>query len=217
MENVDMFDFFEAISDFIMDPLNEEYNKRLEDFKSKLVIRSFLPLAQKEAVMLKTLYDINSMDTESQHFCSALEVSMTFNGLFAYVVNIDYNIEDQLKDEIYYDIFWASGVADYILSFCEKDYERLRDMIRMMISFENLKELLEEISKYTPESIDKLTESFKSFTLKANSDVIRNLADIARNNDPILTGVKENIIEGAWKHIDNMQKKQEAEEKAGQN
>ena len=137
---------------------------------------------------------------------------MTFNGLFAYIVNIDYNIEDQLKDEIYYDVFWASGVADYILSFCEKDYERLRDMIRMMISFENLKELLEEISKYTPESIDKLTESFKSFTLKANSDVIRNLADIARNNDPILTGVKENIIEGAWKHIDNMQKKQEAED-----
>lgn len=205
MENIDIFDFFESISDYIMDPSNQEYAQKLEDFKSKLVIRNFLPLAQKESVLLKTLYDIKSMDTESQHFCSALEISLTFNALFAYIVNIDYNIEEQLKDEIYYDIFWASGVADYVLSFCEKDYNRLRSMIENMISFENLKELLSEISKYTPDSIEKLTESFKSFTLKANSDVIRNLADIARNNDPILTGVKNNIIEGAWKNIQKTQ------------
>ena len=175
----------------------------------KLVIRNFLPLTQKEAVMLKTLYDIKAVDTEAQHFASALEVSLTFNALMAYVVNIDYDIEQTLKDEIFYDVFWVSGLGDYILSFCERDFNRVKDMVQTMVSFENLKELLEEISKMTPDSIDRFTSTFKNFSLESNSEIIRNLADIARHQDPLFTKVKDSVVEGAWREIDKAQKKRE--------
>ena len=212
MENIDIFDLFDAITEFLSEPSNEAYSKRLEDIKSKLVIRRFLPLEQKETVMLKTLYDINSLDTESFHFMSALEVSLTFNALMAYVVNIDYNIVDELKDAIYYDVFWASGVGDYILEFCEPDYSRVRQMVTTMISFENFKELLEELARLTPDSVMQLTNEFKAFKLDSNRELIKNLADIARNNDPLLTKVKDGIVDGAWNEIQKAQDKREKEE-----
>ena len=155
MENIDILDLFDALSIFVSDPSNKETMEKVEDFKQKLIIRNFLPLAQKEAVVLKTLYDIKAVDTEAQHFVSALEVSLTFNALMAYVVNIDYDIEQTLKDEIFYDVFWVSGLGDYILGFCEKDFNRVKDMVQTMVSFENLKELLEEISKMTPDSVSR--------------------------------------------------------------
>lgn len=213
MENIDILDLFDALSIFVSDPSNKEAMEKVEDFKQKLVIRNFLPLAQKEAVVLKTLYDIKAVDTEAQHFVSALEVSLTFNALMAYVVNIDYDIEQTLKDEIFYDVFWVSGLGDYILGFCEKDFNRVKDMVQTMVSFENLKELLEEISKMTPDSIDRFTSAFKNFSLESNSEIIRNLADIARHQDPLLTKVKDSVVEGAWREIDKAQKEKEEKDK----
>lgn len=212
MENISILDLFEVLGDFVADPADEEAAQKVSDYKSKLVIRNFLPMKQKEAAMLKTLYDIQAVDVESHHFSAAMEISLTFNALLAYVVNIDYDIEEALKDEIFYDVFWVSGMGDYILSFCEKDYNRLRDMVERMVSFENLKELLEEVSKMAPDSIDRLTDMFKSFSLKDNSELIRNLADIARHQDPLLTKVKDSVVEGAWKEIDKAQKKREKEQ-----
>lgn len=213
MENIDILDLFDALSIFVSDPSNKEAMEKVEDFKQKLVIRNFLPLAQKEAVVLKTLYDIKAVDTEAQHFVSALEVSLTFNALMAYVVNIDYDIEQTLKDEIFYDVFWVSGLGDYILGFCEKDFNRVKDMVQTMVSFENLKELLEEISKMTPDSIDRFTSAFKNFSLESNSEIIRNLADIARHQDPLLTKVKDSVVEGAWREIDKAQREKEEKDK----
>ena len=213
MENIDILDLFDALSIFVSDPSNKEAMGKVEDFKQKLIIRNFLPLAQKEAVVLKTLYDIKAVDTEAQHFVSALEVSLTFNALMAYVVNIDYDIEQTLKDEIFYDVFWVSGLGDYILGFCEKDFNRVKDMVQTMVSFENLKELLEEISKMTPDSIDRFTSAFKNFSLESNSEIIRNLADIARHQDPLLTKVKDSVVEGAWREIDKAQKEKEEKDK----
>lgn len=213
MENIDILDLFDALSIFVSDPSNKETMEKVEDFKQKLIIRNFLPLAQKEAVVLKTLYDIKAVDTEAQHFVSALEVSLTFNALMAYVVNIDYDIEQTLKDEIFYDVFWVSGLGDYILGFCEKDFNRVKDMVQTMVSFENLKELLEEISKMTPDSIDRFTSAFKNFSLESNSEIIRNLADIARHQDPLLTKVKDSVVEGAWREIDKAQKEKEEKDK----
>ena len=212
MENISILDLFEVLGDFVADPADEEAAQKVSDYKSKLVIRNFLPMKQKEAAMLKTLYDIQAVDVESHHFSAAMEISLTFNALLAYVVNIDYDIQEALKDEIFYDVFWVSGLGDYILGFCEKDYNRLRDMVERMISFENLKELLEEISKMTPESVDRLTDMFKSFSLKDNSELIRNLADIARHHDPLLTKVKDSVVEGAWNEINKAQEKAKAEE-----
>ena len=213
MENIDILDLFDALSIFVSDPSNKEAMGKVEDFKQKLIIRNFLPLAQKEAVVLKTLYDIKAVDTEAQHFVSALEVSLTFNALMAYVVNIDYDIEQTLKDEIFYDVFWVSGLGDYILGFCEKDFNRVKDMVQTMVSFENLKELLEEISKMTPDSIDRFTSAFKNFSLESNSEIIRNLADIARHQDPLLTKVKDSVVEGAWREIDKAQREKEEKDK----
>lgn len=207
MENIDIFDLFDALSNYITEPNNKEYEAKVNEYKSKMIVRNFLPLAQKEAVMLKTLYDIESIDTESQHFMTALEISLTFNGLMAYVVNINYEDSNLLKDDIFYDLFWISGIGDYILSFCEKDYQRVRTMVTSMISFENFKELLTEISKVTPDSINSFVAAFNSFKLEPHKDTIKNLADIVRHNDPMLTGIKENIQNGAWEKIQKAQEK----------
>lgn len=212
MEEIDIFDLLESASDFLADPTDSEAADKFSEYKSKLVIRRFLPLEQKETAMLKTLMDINSQDLDSHHFASAMEISLTFNGLLAYVANIDYNTNSVLKDESFYDIFWISGLGDYILDFCEADFKRLERMLTSMISFENIKALLREISDITPESIDRLSESFKRFTVETKPDVLKAMADIVKQNDPFYNKVADAIEEQAVKAAMKRQE-EEREEK----
>lgn len=216
IEKMDAFDLLEAASDYIMDPTDKEAEQAFSDMKAKLIIRNFLPLEQKEYASLKTLYDINALDLESQHFASALEVSLTFNALFAYIANVDYNVIDFLKDDTFYDIFWMSGLGDYILQFCEKDYERLKNMVMSMVSFENIKALLAEISDMNPDSIERLTESFNSFVVNTKPETLKAMADIMKQNDPTYNRVVDTIEENAVKAAMARQEREEKEEKEKQ-
>ena len=134
-EKVDILDLLDAAAEFLSNPTDEQTYSRFNQMKANLVIRTFLPIEQKRTVMLKTLYDLNVNDMGGENVAVALEISLTFNGLFAYVVHVDYDISDVLKDEAFYDVFWVSGLGDYILGFCEKDFNRLKNMVTSMVSF----------------------------------------------------------------------------------
>lgn len=214
IEKMDMFTLLNAASDYLVDPMDANNEKAFNDLKSKLIVRNFLTMEQKEIVMLKTLYDINAIDLESQHFATALEISLTFNTLLAYVANVEYDVVDYLKDSVFYDMFWMSGLGDYILQFCEKDFERLKGMVMSMISFENIKALLSEISDMNPDSIERLTESFNRFIVETKPDTIKHMAEIVRGtSDPVYRDVADSIEQNAVKAALFNQDKEEEKEK----
>jgi hypothetical protein len=122
----------------------------------------------------------------------ALELSLTFNGLLAYT-NINPDIVNNYKNEIMYDILWMSGFCDFILERCQRDFERLEKQVYSMISFDNLRLLLDSLAQLDVGNIEELTREFKEFTFKANPETIKDLAEISRFNDPFVKDFKEGM------------------------
>ena len=216
IEYINTNQMFIRLVEFMMNPDKKENVEAFEEIKKVIVIRPFLSLEQKEYVIQKTIYDIAvDEDATESIFVSGLEISLTFNALMAYVVNIDYDIPDFYKTSDYYDVFWGSGLADYILQFCERDYNHLKEMILQAFSFSNLKVLLQTVSEMNPDSVKELTESFKSFTTTTSPATIKAIADIEAGRDPLLTSIKETIEGSAYETADKIQKEaQEAKKKA---
>ena len=203
MEEDKIFQIYEilaAAAEWLNDPENEEKAKAFEEIKTALVIRDYMPLGQKELVMRKALIDMRSDEQVLPYTASVLyEIALLFDCLLAYVVNLDANIDSIYKDASFYDILKLSGIIDYILSFCEKDYDSLRQMADRMISFDNLKELTKNIELASPEQVQRLTDEFKRFTTDTNPEMLKHLGEIMAANDPLLTNIKKNIEDEAFK------------------
>lgn len=203
MNELNLIDVLEVCSQFLADPQNAKNQEALADLKSKLIIKKFLPLYQKDLVITKTFLSMSVDDAESSGAAVALEIALLFNVLLAYT-NIDINVPLDMQNFAYYDMLIMSGIADHILSYCKEDYERTEKIAMNMISFENLKTLVATLSKMDTASIEGLTREFKRFTLETNPESLRNLADIMRQNDPLYTSIKEGIMGTAYEAAQSM-------------
>lgn len=190
-------------ANMLTDPANEEYTKIYDDMLKDLVIRAYLPLEQKELVLRKALIDVRTVDDESYHFTTALEIAKLFDILLAYVVNIDLDIESLWKDYEFYDILWVAGVPDYILQFAGADYARCEKMMDSTLSFDNIKQLLQEIKDTSPEEIAKLTQAFDRFALNTNPDVLKALGNMMANEDPLVNEIKNGVMDAAYQAAQN--------------
>lgn len=208
-KKIELIDFAEIIkisSEYLRDIGNKEKKEAFDDLKSKIIVKHYMPLNQKKILLELILIDIKAMDTESSSFSIGLELSKCFHGLMAYT-NIDMDMSPVMRTEAFYDIFQISGLYDYILSYCSKDYATLEGMVRDMISFDNIKILTETLSALDTKSIDDLNEEFRKFRLGEDAELIKDLADIVRANDPILQEVQKSIQDGAYEVIQKIENK----------
>lgn len=196
-----IYEILAAAAEWLNDPENEGKAKNFENIKSNLIIREYLPLGQKEICLKKAIVDVRSEEELMPYTASILyEISILFNCLLAYVVNLEPDINNLYKDASFYDLIVLSGLKDYILSFCEKDYKEMRHMANRMITFDNLKELTKTLNSASPEAIDELTKEFKNFTAETNIEMLKRVSDIMAHNDPLVTKVKDAIEDGAFKY-----------------
>jgi len=195
-----IYEILAVCAEWLNEPENADKLKAVEDIKTSLVIRDYMPIGQKELVMRKALIDMRS-DTQIMPYTASIlyEIALLFDCLLAYVVNLDANIDNLYKDASFYDILKMSGIIDYILSFCGNDYESLRKMADRMISFDNLNELVKNIELTSPEQIDRLTQEFKNFTTNINPEIFKHMGTIMAGNDPLLTNIKNTIEDEAFK------------------
>ena len=195
-----IYEILAAAAEWLNDQEDEEKALKFNEIQRGLIIRDYMPLGQKELVMRKALIDMRSDEQVLPYTASVLyEIALLFDCLLAYVVNLDPNIDNIYKDASFYDILKLSGIIDYILSFCEKDYASLRRMADRMISFDNLNELTKNIELASPEQIQSLTEEFKRFTTDTNPEMLKHIGEIMAANDPLLTNIKKNIEDEAFK------------------
>lgn len=204
-------DVLTIAAEWLDDASNQEKMDAFEDMKASLVIRDYMPIAQKELLLRKALIDIK-MDEEMMPYTASIlyEIALVFDGLLAYVVNIDPAIDTYFKDAQFYDLLKISGLIDYILSFCEKDYNDFCKLSEKMISFDNLSELSKNLELTSPEQIQRLTDEFKRFTTETNPEVLKSLGNIAAVNDPLLTNIRTSIEDAAFK-ASQMATQEEAE------
>lgn len=185
---------FESISTF---------NNMLQDLK----IKTYMPMQEKVINLVRVVIDSDKdIDVPSSMFTAGLEIACCFDGLLSYIIDLEPEVNLDIKNYENYDLIYQSGLADYILQYCEKDYERLVKMMERTLSYQNLTELIQSIKEMDVGSLDKLTNNLKQLKNEIDPEIIKNLADIMKLNDPALNDLKEKLeqtsIDEAFKKVD---------------
>ncbi len=185
MEIIDFKEVLKTCADFVIAP-NKENQELLNNLQQRLVVKSYLPLADKVVVLFKIMNDSDQpVDTLSSVFTIGVEVACLFDGLLAYT-NIGSNIDFLDKTYENYDYLQQSGLVEYIFQYCEKDYRTLVQLIDRTINYHNLIDLMTTLKDLNLEKAEELSKQVKEMQANMDSDTIRNMADIVRYNNPNL-------------------------------
>ena len=178
---------------FTKHPEDETAVKAYNDMLQNLVIRAYLPMQEKVVALVRMVMDSDKdIDVPEAFFTAGLEIACCFDGLLSYV-NIEPEVNPDIKSYENYDLIYQSGLADYILEYCGKDYERLVRMMERTLSYENLTDLVQSMREMDTGSLRELVNTLRNMKDEIDPEVIKNIADIARMNDPALNNLKDTI------------------------
>ena len=178
---------------FVKNPEDEATVKAYNDMLKGLIIRAYLPMQEKVIALVRMIMDSDKdIDVPETFFTAGLEIACCFDGLLSYV-NIDPEVNLEIKNYENYDLIYQSGLADYILEYCGKDYERLVRMMERTLSYQNLTELIQSIREINVGGLSEAAEKIREIKDEIDPEVIKNIADIARMNDPALNDLKDTI------------------------
>ena len=159
----------------------------------QLIVRTYLPMQEKVVALVRIVIDSDKdYDVPASFFTAGVEMACLFDGLISYT-NLVQDLGIDEKNYENYDLLYQSGFADYVLQFCEKDYERLVRMMERTMSFENLTELTSSLREMNVGALDNLTNELKNMKNEIDPAVLKDMADIMRYNDPKLQNIKEMI------------------------
>ena len=178
---------------FTKHPEDETAVKAYNDMLQNLVIRAYLPMQEKVVALVRMVMDSDKdIDVPEAFFTAGLEIACCFDGLLSYV-NIEPEVNPDIKSYENYDLIYQSGLADYILEYCGKDYERLVRMMERTLSYENLTDLVQSMREMDTGSLRELVNTLRNMKDEIDPEVIKNIADITRMNDPALNDLKDTI------------------------
>ena len=178
---------------FVKNPEDEATVKAYNNMLKGLVIRAYLPMQEKVIALVRMIMDSDKdIDVPETFFTAGLEIACCFDGLLSYV-NIDPEVNLEIKNYENYDLIYQSGLADYILEYCGKDYERLVRMMERTLSYQNLTELIQSIREINVGGLSEAAEKIREIKDEIDPEVIKNIAHIARMNDPALNDLKDTI------------------------
>lgn len=202
-------DILKVCEEFIKDSGNEEKASAYNLMLQNLTIKTYLPMEQKVVALVKMIIDSDKdFDVPAVFFTAALEMACLFDGLLAYT-NIDQEIKLETKTYENYDILYQSGFADYVLQFCEVDYNRLVRLMERTLSYENLSELIKSMKEIDVGSLKSTVADIKQSIKEADPEMIKNMADILKLNDPSLNELKIRFIDESLEEADKRVQKKE--------
>lgn len=191
MEKIKFEEVISACSKFIESSGKE---KSLMDLESRLVIRSYLEMSEKAVCITRSFIDADKdVSIPSVFVAIGFDLAYLFDCLLAYTnIDVDAMVDG---DKIYenYDLIYQSGLADYIIGYCEKDYNRLVRMVERSLSIEHISSLLSSLENIDGEAIDDLTRSIVDLKTNGDKEMIHDMATIAKASDPEFAGLKEKV------------------------
>lgn len=206
MATINITEVLQICGDVVKDPTSKQANEALKGLQKRLEVRTYLPMAQKASVLFRATMDSDRpYDDNYAIFTMAMEVAMVFDGLLAYT-NIEPVWDNTIKNYDSYDILEQSGFIDYVLQFCERDYNKLARLFERTVSVAHLMSLFEVLENVDGESVKALTTAINKFTNEADGQLVKDVADIMRYNDPELHQLKEDVVEEVIDKIKRMDK-----------
>lgn len=198
-EKLKLSDYLILAAKFNEDP-TEENSQALEDFLDKLVVREYIPLKEKDILMVQVLRKITK-DFDAAGAASFLEMGKIETGLFAYCVNLELDTGVLSGTYTSYDLYFQHGLVDSILLVCEDDYKRLCTMIDNAIQFSNIYRLIESAQLLDSTEYDKWIETMNDIKDTINSDTIKDIIGVVAQPDEKTKSLMDMLNEEALREI----------------
>ena len=83
-DSVDILDLLETASSWLVSPEDKEAEKKFNEIKNQIIVKSFLPLTMKNALVKKAIFDLRTSDDSIDEFPQALKFrfcSMFFSNI----------------------------------------------------------------------------------------------------------------------------------------
>ncbi len=199
-ENLLLSDYIILALEFEENPEDLVKQQKLQEYLDKIIIRNYIPLKEKELLMMKILANIHK-DFDAPGAAAFLEISKVSIGALAYCVNIE---NDVTLSEIMYDVCDVChqyGLYDLIMKYCADDYKQLCEMVNNTINFGNINRLIQTTSLFGKEEFDKWEKSIEELKTHLNSEEFKALTEVVNSNDPTVDGLLKTLQEDAYNSV----------------
>lgn len=185
---------------------------KLNEMLGKFIVRSYLPLVDKEI----TLLSIISVYEGAESFSDAImrtEIGKVIFGLFAYIANLEVDIDYNALTYVVVDPLYELGVVDYILDFCRQDYSRLERMLQDALNASNVERIANLSGELSQEKLKNMTKELKEFKQELTPDFLEVIKQISGESpkewkdlhDALGQAIYENSIKKNFKEIGETQ------------
>lgn len=196
---------------------HQEYADKIQDVKNDLQIRKYLPLEDKANLIMPIIDQAKIVDQSEVMMTMNIEIGKIIIGLLeGYCINLvnDLNITSLQLDFI--DLLYQADIIDYVLSFCEKDYNRLCHLIDECLNFTHIVSLLGAFNVLDEKNINNFNSIIKDLDTKMTPDRVALLKQMITVGTPefveMVQQMNEKILNAAKRN-----EKQEILEKKEEN
>lgn len=194
-----------------------KFNNLIEKIKdgnfetSDIVVRSYVPLAEKFASIRRIGKEINLniddfINNENfgyDYIYLKYELEKYFTLIEKYTNLIIKKDEKTLEN---YDILMSSGVFDYINKICEKDYNDFSNLCDRVVGIDNLSITRQLSNLLTTEVVSKNLKNIKRSIDGISKEKLNILKDIHEYNNPLYKELYDNAIKSSINESKNKQK-----------
>lgn len=176
-EKLELSDYLMLCTKFEENPEDASLLEGINDFISKISVREYISLKEKEIIIMEILNTLNK-DLDAPGVAAFLEIGKITNALLRYCVNLENDVPYISLGYSLVDMIYKHGLYDSILEGCEKDCKRLFKMIDDAVNASNIYRIVETASLFDQESYDEWLASMNNLKDTLDSKTLQNLLDV---------------------------------------
>lgn len=205
-DKLKLSDYLVLVSKFESEPDNQEILKQIDDFLSKLIVREYMPLKEKEIAVMFILNNLNK-DFDAAGASAFLEIGKVTEGLLSYCINLEKDISAIALGYYLVDSIYKYGLYSTIFNKCEKDCTRLFNMVDNAVNVSNIYRLLETASLFNADEYDKWLASMNELKDTLDSKSLQEILDVLKveadtDGADIVSQIKKAALDSANKEYE---------------
>jgi len=185
---------------------SDETAKQLDSIINKLIVRTYIPTASKGTIAA-AIIDLVVTQPELDAITGSMQlyIGKYFYGILGYLVNCEDDVSVKPITTGVVDNMFSSGLIDYVLRFCNNDFQKLEHMIDDCMNFNNILRLLESCSYFNNDNLNKYEQLIKDFQETLTEPKLKYLNDLFINQSDDFKQLKQLLSETAMDRVNNIE------------
>lgn len=210
MDNLKMTQYILKCAQFQEDPENAGLFDDISNFCDTLEIREYIPLKEKELIVMEILSYLNS-DYDAPGAAAFLEMGKTNIALLRYCVNLENDLDFNFLMNLHLttDLIMQFGLYDAIIQTAGEDYKRLCVMIDNAVSVSNFYRLTQTAQLFDEKAYENWKKSIEDLKDTVSSKEVQDLINLVDQDGQEGKEIVDQVRQMAVNHVNEEIKNEE--------